>query len=465
MQTTFIIAATLAFVALDVRSALAQEPKAARIVKGPWLQGVTTSSAEIRVEVDPPAAVEVRLAAKGTDDAGATGSVHRDGPRALHRVPITGLEPAKAYEFTVKVPGATSASVTGSFVTAPKEESSAKFRFIAYGDNRTDHTAHAAVVHAITSRPFDFLVHTGDFVENGASKSDWQTFFDIEAPLLKAKFFASCVGNHELTDGAGVEYARYFGPKENATLDELVSTFRWGNTRFFLINGMVSYKSGPARSWLESALDHADHESGLVWRIVVVHHGPWSSGPHGGNMHFAEAKIPALLTAHGVDLVFAGHDHIYERGFHDGLPYVITGGGGAPLYRVKYQLPFSRKVESTHHFVEAEVDPQTIVLTAVRPDGSTIERCPLVKAGNGARWTCDDPDGGSATSVSSSRAEQTPPSPEGSLPQAPAAPSSRCSCRVAGAAPSSSVQSALVLAMILGATFVARRMYSSREYM
>ncbi|MCL2779191.1 MAG: metallophosphoesterase [Polyangiaceae bacterium] len=375
----------------------AAESNAARVVKGPWFSRITTSDAEVRVEVDPPAPVEVGVAAKGAGGAGAAGAapvrtVRSAEPRALHRVPIAGLEPAKAYDLTVKVQGAAGAPPsTASFVTAPKNGANATFRFLVYGDNRTDHAAHAAVVRAMASRPSDFLVHTGDFVADGASKSDWQTFFDIEAPLLKTKLLASCVGNHELTDGAGILYARYFGPRDNATLAELASTFRWGNTRFFLINGMVSYREGEARSWLETALGQADYEPGLVWRIVVVHHSPWSSGPHGNNVRFAEAKIPELLTAHRVDIVFAGHDHLYERGMHEGLPYVVTGGGGAPLYNVKSPLPFSRKIESTHHFIEAEVSSQAIALTAVRPDGSIIERCPLVKAsdGTGSRWGCD----------------------------------------------------------------------------
>src|SRR6185436_8944345 len=136
---------------------------------------------------------------------------------------------------------------------------------------------------------------TGDFVENGSSLRQWATFFDIEAPLLRQRCLFSCVGNHELADGRGADYLRYFGPRDldpsradasdqtPYSLDQLDGTFRWSNARFFLMNGMVPYRAGASRAWLENALGSADNEPGLQWRIVVIHHGPWSSGPHGDN--------------------------------------------------------------------------------------------------------------------------------------------------------------------------------------
>src|SRR5262249_47301235 len=153
------------------------------------------------------------------------------------------------YPYTVRV-GATSKHA--AFVTAPPDDGDAAFRFLVYGDNRSDDAAHAAVVRAMVSATSDFIVHTGDFVDNGASAAQWQTFFDVEAPLLTSRCLFSCVGNHELTDGAGVEYTRFFGLTDPplgsdagrpaiTRPEHLDGTFRWGNTRFFFINGMVSY--------------------------------------------------------------------------------------------------------------------------------------------------------------------------------------------------------------------------------
>ncbi|MBX3220945.1 MAG: metallophosphoesterase [Labilithrix sp.] len=397
------------------------------ITKGPWVQRVTSSSAVVRVEVDPPAAAAVEIGLGPTEGDSGQRVFTSDAPRALHTIVLDGLQPGTRYPYSVRV-GAT--SKYAAFVTAPPDEGDAPFRFLVYGDNRTDDAAHAAVVRAMVPAATDFLVHTGDFVADGGSAAEWQTFFDIEAPLLGARCLFSCVGNHELTDGSGIAYARFFGPTDLPAVvdagraptgrapaalrpEHLNGTYRWGNTRFFFINGLVSYRGTVDRTWLETALTEADAEASLKWRVVVVHHGPWSSGPHGKNARLHDAGIIPLLKEHKVDLILSGHDHIYERGFADGLAYVVSGGGGAPVYPIKAPLPEARKLESVRHFVDVSVSGAAMQFVATRADGSTIERCALSKALGG--WDCD---GTGAVA----------PSP-------PPAPTSRCACDVVGATP------------------------------
>ncbi len=434
------------FTALAV--SLVPAPAGAAIVKGPWVQRVTPTSAVVRFELDAPApaAVQIGVEAAVARDAGARTFASPEA-KTLHSVTLTGLEPATRYAYSVSTAGATKlAAVT----TAPKEDGNAPFKFLVYGDNRTDDAAHAAVVRGMVPVQADFLVHTGDFVENGGSRPQWQTFFDIEAPLLRERPLFSCVGNHELVDGTGIEYIRYFGPEledARSVPEHINSTFRWGNTRFFLLNGMVSWRSGVDRAWLDKALTEADGEPGLVWRIVVVHFGLWSSGPHGNNRLLHDAGVPALLRSHKVDLVVSGHDHIYERGWAEGLPYLVSGGGGAPTYRIKSPLPSARKLESVRHFVEASVSQAAIAFSAIRPDGSIIERCGLRKE---AGWDCDP-------APAAASASQAGPAATSTLPaSAPPPSSSRCACRAAGGSPASPA-GALGAAALVVTTFMRRR--------
>jgi predicted phosphodiesterase len=413
---------------------LASSTAKAAITKGPWVQRVTPTSAVVRFELDAPAPAVVKLGADGPMRDGGAGKFESLEAKTLHSVTLTGLQPATRYAYEVSHAGG---SRLAAVTTAPKEDSSTPFRFLVYGDNRTDDAAHAAVVRGMVAMQSDFLVHTGDFVENGGSKPQWQTFFDIEAPLLREKPIFSCVGNHELVDGTGIEYVRYFGPSESigaitapdASAGKLLppehinGTYRWGNTRFFMLNGMVAWRSGADRAWLEKALSTADNEPGLVWRIVVVHFGPWSSGPHGNNMLLHDAGIPAMLRSHKVDVVISGHDHIYERGWAEGMAYIVSGGGGAPAYRIRSALPSAKKFESVRHFVEASVSQAAINFGALRPDGSVIERCALRKEGG---WDCDAPAKTETTSSSSTPASTPAPS------EASAPAGSRCACRAAG---------------------------------
>jgi acid phosphatase type 7 len=401
-------------------TAEAAEPTAR---KGPYVQHVSSSSAVVRVELDAPAAIAVSVAPASADGgpsptqmSGVDAGADARAPKAFHSVRLDGLQPSTRYAYAVHV-GAK--ALEGAFTTAPPGDSSAPVRFAIYGDNRTDHAAHRKLVSAMAMAPADFFLQTGDLVAVGGDPSQWTTFFELEAPMMRERCIFAAIGNHELYQSTGSEFARYFGPEgapeviPDAGPPEsayFASTFRWGPARFFLLNAMVDYERGPDRAWLEKALADADGEQDLTWRIVALHHGPWSSGPHGENARLHRAGVVELLRRHKVDLVLSGHDHLYDRGIVDGMPYVVSGGGGAPLYKVKQARPYSRKSESVHHFVDAVLTRAALAITVTRADGTVVERCGLPKSGT---WDCD-----------------APPPP----PPPPPAPKSTCGCRVAGEA-------------------------------
>ena len=322
------------------------------------------------------------------------------------------------------------------------------FTFLTYGDNRTDPVAHASVVRAMQQVPSDFLVNTGDFVEDGREAADWQSFFDAESPLLRDRCSFACVGNHELLDRAGDNYLRYFGPSPDGDpTPRLYGTVRWGNTRFFFLNGQDTFDRGPESEWFARELDKATTEAGLVWRVAVVHFGYRSAGPHGDNPRLLAAGVDTLMRNKKVDLVISGHDHIYERGEEKGMRYVVSGGGGAPLYRVKQPLPSTRKVESTYHYVSFQVDDSTIKLLAKRIDGSTLDACAFTKKGG---WDCDSPP----------KATDAPPAAPASKADPQRASSSVCGCgangRAAGAAPFASLA-------VFGLLVLRRRLLAMRR--
>ncbi len=388
------------------------------ITKGPYLQDLAPTSVEIRAELDAALPVSITLAARGAD-AGPARTIRDSHASTMHVIHVDGLTPSTHYSYSLE---AGPASAKGEFTTAPSNDSTEPFTFLVYGDNRSDETAHAAVVRQMMQSPSDFIIHTGDFVQDGAVDDYWQTFFEIESPLVRDRCVYACVGNHEIIDGAGANYLRFFGPVADAHGDgekpKLYGSFRWGNARFFLLDAMETFDDGPERVWLDDELSRSDAEK-LAWRVVVLHHGPWSAGPHGGNRRMLRAGIPALFTAHHVDLILAGHDHIYERGFASGLPYVVSGGGGAPLYPLDQPLPSTRKMESVHHFIEMSVSANAIQLVAKRDDGSVLDRCGLAKATD--QWDCDR-----APTVTAAAAQSAP------LPSSVTPAPSKCACDVVG---------------------------------
>jgi hypothetical protein len=364
----------------------------AALAKGPYVTAVAETTATVRAELSSAAPVTLEVV---REDAGASPDVGGGGDAgaarrfasksaAMQVIHCDGLTPGTRYAYSLLVVG--SPAGRGHFITAPAPSSSAPQTFLVYGDDRTDDDAHAAVVRAMSAVPAEFLVNTGDMVADGGSAANWATFFTIEHDLLRERPLFAAIGNHELYDDtAGAAFARYFG-FEGPDGMHPYGTVRLGAVRLFFLNGMNDFAGGPEREWLERALATADAEPGVAWRIAVVHQGPWSSGPHGPNTRLVGAQVPQLLAAHHVDLVLSGHDHLYERGDAGALKYIVSGGGGAPVYRDIHPTGTTRKVEPVHHFVEVTTTPEALRIVAHRADGSILERCGFTRGGP---WDCD----------------------------------------------------------------------------
>jgi hypothetical protein len=390
---------------------------ALHIVNGPFLTGLSETRVEVRFELDEagPATVQVRRYPTPAEQARAPWPIAlRDQARvAMHVVPVTGLEPSTRYEYQVRA-GALVLD-DGHFTTAPRPDSGAPLTFLVYGDCRTDAAAHGSVMREMAQFPADFLVNTGDFVERGGNAQDWEKLFDLEAEILRDHSVIAAIGNHELAgDPGGSAFLRYFGFIDLAGGPPRVyGTTRIGNVRLFVVNGRHDWRSGEERQWLEAELAKADGEAGLAWRIVLAHDGPWSVGPHGPNDYLLDAHVPELLSAHRVDLVLSGHDHLYERGQAGALKYIVTGGAGAPLYEVVRDLATNRKAVPAYHFVEVTTGPDALRIAAWRPDGTAIDHCGFKRGEGGAPsggWDCDAPQ--AAAPAPAAPAEPGPPPPE-----------------------------------------------------
>jgi len=347
--------------------------------KGPYLQNVSTTAITVMFETES--------AMEATVHFGATKEYGRSAPsgrKRLHEVRLEGLEPSTLYHYRVEAGDSRSADHRFTTAAAPGES----FRFLVYGDNRDGHEEHARVVEAMRAEDADFVVNTGDMVSDGSDLDDWQVFFDVERRLLAETTMFPVIGNHEVVGFRGRSFfRRWFSLPEDSLFPEQDYAFTFGAARFFVL---TAYEGFPPEQmdWLRGQLDDAESDPAIEHRFVFLHHGPFSSGYHGGNVEALRAGLPRVLREGAVDVVFAGHDHDYERGRTSGLNYVISGGGGAPLYDVDTRRRGAEAFESTYHHVRVDVIGDSIELTAVRPDRSVIEKCGI--AGRSA-WRCTTP--------------------------------------------------------------------------
>jgi predicted phosphodiesterase len=424
-------------------TAASRGASAASFAKGPYLQDLATDAVTVKLELDEPAPASLSIVDGATH---AEIKVDAIAPAAFHALRATGLAPSTSYAYTVTI-GAGDAAKTsevGHFTTAPAD--ARPFKFLVYGDSRSDDASHAAVVRAMSQRPADFLVNTGDVVYRGSDPGEWKSFFRVEGATLRDRCVFTAVGNHELAGGSegAAAFMRYLAPSAPTDPPRLYGTFRWSNTRFFLLNAMDDFAGGPERAWLEAALERAASEPGLVHRVAVLHHGPFSSGPHRGNQRLG--AVVQTLRDHGVDLLLAGHDHIYERGEGAGIKYVITGGAGAPLYPREAQAPETQSFESVHHFVEVAVDGDRISTTARRAEGTVIESCSFVK---GAPWSCDAVPSSPSTPLGASKPGRSQAASSGSR--------GSCACGVVASPEPASIPIGFNISFVISIIYIDRR--------
>jgi acid phosphatase type 7 len=370
-RSSMVACALMGVVGLGGSAAYAEQG----IRKGPWLMSPRVGSVTVLVERNDPGPVTVRaweLVPTGTLQPEPIVSVD-SSDTAMHEVRIEGLTPGGRYRYEVSGPGLESAE--GTFNSMP--DSFVPFRFVLYGDTRSDHRSHAATMRAIQREGADFVVHTGDLVGDGRREGHWQKFFNIERDVLRNSVWVPVVGNHEIRRPSrlGIEnFRRYVHVDEDSPRPELDYSFRYGNVRLIMANAFDDWSSPRMRAWLEAQLTRARTEGPDDFLMVVLHWGMHSSGPHGENTSLRAAGIGDLFRRHHVDMVVAGHDHIYERGDERGLRYMVTGGSGAPLYKHSATRHYTQVFARQHHYVRVDVERDTLSFVALRPDGSVLDR-------------------------------------------------------------------------------------------
>jgi hypothetical protein len=230
----------------------------------------------------------------------------------------------------------------------PAQDSS--LTFMVLGDTRTGHAAHQSVVDKMLELgPPPFYLHTGDFVDYGSDMSQWETFLDIEHDLMQVSTLYPAIGNHEMNHRNYFDALHPPGPWYS---------FDQGDAHFvsLQVDGYGRYTPGqPQYEWLASDLANTSKP----WKFVFFHIPPYSSGGHGSDLNVRQALAP-LFEQYGVTIVFNGHDHDYERSVANGVTYIVTGGGGAPLYPEAHDNPASVYFASVHHFVQITLSGDTL---------------------------------------------------------------------------------------------------------
>lgn len=159
---------------------------------------------------------------------------------------------------------------------------------------------------------FDFIQH--------ASDEDLFAFFRIfrhpdNGPKLDAKTLSTMVERHK----SGRKLLKLYGP-EFIGLSNYY--FRQGDSFWVFLdaNEYMDWRNSDLQKWLEEALSRGD---GCTWKFVCFHQPGFNSDAKYKSDTRMRVLSPVFEDA-GVDLVFSGHCHFYERSYP--LKYKLNGG-------------------------------------------------------------------------------------------------------------------------------------------
>ncbi len=251
-------------------------------------------------------------------------------------------------------------------VTLPLKEGSV--RFMVVGDTGTGTGKQQELADLMVKYrqvfPFEFALMMGDNLYGGEKAEDFKTKFeDVYRKLLddKVKFYAT-LGNH---DESNQRFYAYFNMN-----GEEYYRFTKGNVAFYSLNS--NYMDARQIKWLEEQLSKDTSE----WKIVFFHHPPYSSGgKHGSDTKLREVVEPIFLK-YGVNAVFAGHEHFYERiKPQKGIYYFISGAGGKLRDGdVKKGSPLTEKAfDKDMSFMLLEVADNQLHFQVISRTGETVD--------------------------------------------------------------------------------------------
>lgn len=262
-----------------------------------------------------------------------------NGPAVIRERSVLG---PLTVRYTLAVPARAMAAVTFAYTGPPD------FTFAVIGDNRDGRTVYQNIIARLnaTQPPPAFVINGGDLVPSGRPLEYSEFLGDSESLAMP---LYTVLGNHDIANGGRVLYHKLLAPDYYA--------FSYGQAQFIILDN-ADGSFGPAQlAWLEDRLAASQGQP-----IFLFMHKPLFD-PRPGQAHTVNsadiaARVMALAEQYHVRAVFASHIHMFAQSTVHGIPYVITGGAGAPLYA-------ARSAGGIYHYVLVHVHGGTADIVPV----------------------------------------------------------------------------------------------------
>ncbi|MFO8017997.1 MAG: metallophosphoesterase [Promethearchaeia archaeon] len=207
----------------------------------------------------------------------------------------------------------------------------------------------------------DFFIHMGDIVDEGEKQGWYNKYFRKMEPFHTNVQGYFTEGNHE----RGLATKMYDNvPLPSNGRDSRYYSFNWGPASFLSLNDnnaeFLPHQKMPLL-WLENELSNFEKDKYTVWKFAYMHQPIFNAKPSRSDKPELAATWCSMFDDHGMDIVFLGHNHYYQRSYpmnHQGeindsaetqfndpqYPMYITSNTDSKQYSVSdgdtnYELP------------------------------------------------------------------------------------------------------------------------------
>jgi hypothetical protein len=241
-------------------------------------------------------------------------------------------------------------------------------KFLVIGDSGTGDRAQvetaAQMWKAHSVFPYEFAIMLGDNLYGGERPQDFVNKFERPfKPMLDAKIpFYAALGNH---DDPNQRMYKNFGMGEKRFY-----TYQKKDVRFFALDS--NYMDKDQQRWLEEELSRSTSK----WKIPYFHHPIYSSGGRHGSEVDLRAIIEPLFIKYKVSVVFAGHEHFYERLKPQQGIYYFTAGGSAKLRGgdiVGNSALTAKGFDTDQSFMVVEIDGDVLRFQTISRRGKRVD--------------------------------------------------------------------------------------------
>jgi acid phosphatase type 7 len=373
-------------------------PPSFTVTRFPYLQNVRTDRASLLWATLESGLGQVKYTSDGVNFGVVTAKsrLYTSAETGLpnnyvqYQADLTDLSSGTDYAYAVTVDGQDigSAGESRLHTAAP-----GPFRFVVVGDSGWGDplaTGQALVADKISKEKAALVIHTGDLVYNpsGTYDSYQRNYFNYFAPTMCSVPFFPSPGNHDYDVPNALPYlAIHSVPTEGVPVADRgrYYSFDWGNVHFVSIDAHQSLdravnSNGPMLKWLENDL----RSTRQFWRIIYFHYPPYATGQNlnDSQCSWARTYMVPIFEQYGVQVVFSGHEHSYQRlvpirksttvPSGVGTNYFVSGGGGAVLYGVG-SPPMVAIAKSNYHYIRVDVQGTQMSLRSIRQDGADLD--------------------------------------------------------------------------------------------